>query len=148
VPALSSILETIGRTPLVALDRLGAGLPGRVLLKIEYYSPGGSIKDRIALKIVEDAERRGRLKPGDTIVELTSGNTGIGLAVVCAVKGYRLIAVMSAGNSPERRRMLEALGARPSLRASRPARTSRRRSGLPVRPRRARSSSPRPTIRG
>ena len=115
MPVLSSILATIGRTPLVALDRLGAGLPGRVLLKIEYYSPGGSIKDRIALKIVEDAERRGRLRPGDTIVELTSGNTGIGLAVVCAVKGYRLIAVMSAGNSPERRRMLEALGARVEL---------------------------------
>lgn len=112
---VSSILEAIGHTPLVALDRLGAGLPGRVLLKVESGNPGGSIKDRIALRIVEDAERAGLLKPGGTIVELTSGNTGIGLAVVCAVKGYQLVAVMSAGNSPERRRMLEALGARVEL---------------------------------
>ncbi len=115
MPLLSSALEAIGRTPLIALDRLGAGLPGRVLLKLEYYSPGGSMKDRIALRIVEDAEREGRLRPGGTVVELTSGNTGTGLAVVCAVKGYQLVAVMSAGNSPERRRMLEALGARVEL---------------------------------
>ena len=112
---LGSVLEAIGRTPLVALDRLGAGLPGRVLAKLEYYSPGASMKDRIALRMVEDAERQGLLKPGGTIVELTSGNTGTGLAVVCAVKGYQLIAVMSAGNSPERRRMLEALGAQVEL---------------------------------
>lgn len=112
---LPSVLETIGRTPLVALDRLGAGLPGRVVLKIEYFSPGFSIKDRIALRIIEDAERSGKLKPGGTVIELTSGNTGTGLAIVCAVKGYRLIAVMSEGNSVERRRMLAALGAQVEL---------------------------------
>lgn len=115
MPVLRSVLEAIGRTPLVRLERLGAGLPGQVLLKLEYLGPGASIKDRIALKIVEDAEARGLLEPGGTIVELTSGNTGIGLAVICAVKGYQLVAVMSAGNSPERRRMLEALGARVEL---------------------------------
>lgn len=109
------MLDAIGHTPLVALDRLAAGLPGRVLLKIEYFSPGFSIKDRIALKIVEDAERAGTLRPGGTVIELTSGNTGTGLAVVCAVKGYQLIAVMSEGNSVERRRMLAALGARVEL---------------------------------
>ena len=112
---LPSILDTIGHTPLVALDRIAAGLPGRVLLKIEYFSPGFSIKDRIALKIIEDAERAGKLRPGGTVIELTSGNTGTGLAVVCAVKGYQLIAVMSEGNSVERRRMLAALGARVEL---------------------------------
>src|SRR5579875_3084503 len=110
-----SILDTIGRTPLVALDRLTRGLPGRIVLKLEYFNPGFSIKDRIALRIIEEAERSGRLKPGGTVIELTSGNTGTGLAVVCAVKGYKLIAVMSEGNSVERRRMLEALGARGEL---------------------------------
>jgi cysteine synthase len=106
-----SILATIGATPLVALDRLAAGLPARILAKIEFANPGASIKDRIALQIVEAAERSGRLQPGGTVVELTSGNTGTGLAIVCAVKGYRFVAVMSEGNSVERRRMLEALGA-------------------------------------
>lgn len=95
----------------MALDRLAAGLPARVAVKLEYFSPGGSLKDRVALRIIEDAEKRGELKPGDVVVELTSGNMGIGLAAVCAVKGYRNIAVMSAGNSIERRKMLEALGA-------------------------------------
>ena len=111
----ASILDTIGQTPLVALDRLSAGLPGRVFAKIESVNPGASIKDRIALKIVEQAEHRGQLQPGGTVVELTSGNTGTGLAIVCAIKGYRFIAVMSEGNSIERRRMLEALGARVEL---------------------------------
>src|SRR6185369_8741130 len=108
-------LGAIGETPLVALDRLAAGRPGRVGLKLEMYSPGGSVKDRVADRIVADAERDGRLKPGGTVVELTSGNMGIGLAVVCAVKGYKMIAVMSEGNSVERRRILEALGARVEL---------------------------------
>lgn len=111
----ASVLEAIGNTPLVALDRLAAGRPARVVAKVEFYSPGASIKDRVALRTIEQAEREGRLRPGDTVVELTSGNMGAGLAVVCAVKGYRLIAVMSEGNSPERRRMLEALGARVEL---------------------------------
>jgi cysteine synthase len=110
-----SILGTIGATPLVALDRLAAGLPGRVLAKIESTNPGGSVKDRIALRMVEEAERDGRLRPGTPVVEVTSGNTGTGLAIVCAVRGYRLIAVMSEGNSQERRRMLRALGAEVEL---------------------------------
>src|SRR6478672_6271292 len=110
-----SVLGAIGQTPLVAIDRLAQGLPGRVAVKLEYYSTGGSVKARVALRILEDAERDGRLKPGGTVVELTSGNMGIGLAVVCAVKGYRMVAVMSEGNSVERRRTLEALGARVEL---------------------------------
>jgi cysteine synthase len=111
----ASILNTIGNTPLIALDRLTAGLPARILLKLEYFNPGFSIKDRIALKIIDDAERSGQLQPGGAVVELTSGNTGTGLAVVCAIKGYSLIAVMSEGNSVERRRMLRALGAEVEL---------------------------------
>lgn len=109
------MLAAIGHTPLVALDRLTAGLPGRVVVKLEFYNPGGSIKDRAALAIVEAAERSGELPPGGTVVELTSGNMGTGLAVVCAIKGYRMIAVMSVGNSVERRRMLTSLGAEVEL---------------------------------
>jgi cysteine synthase A len=107
----ATVAATIGRTPLVALERLGAGLPGLVLAKLESFSPGHSVKDRIALRMVEEAEREGHLLPGGHIVELTSGNTGIGLALVAAVRGYRFHAVMSAGNSMERRRILTALGA-------------------------------------
>ncbi|MGH7363147.1 MAG: PLP-dependent cysteine synthase family protein [Candidatus Methylomirabilales bacterium] len=108
---LPSVAATIGQTPLVALDRLARGLPGRILAKLETANPGGSVKDRIALAIIEAAERDGRLKSGGTVVELTSGNTGIALAIVCAVKDYRMVAVMSEGNTVERRRMLEAVGA-------------------------------------
>jgi cysteine synthase A len=111
----ASVLEAIGATPLVALDRLTEGLPGRVAAKLEFYGPGGSVKDRVALAVVEAAEAAGQLRPDGTVVELTSGNMGTGLAVVCAIKGYRMIAVMSAGNSVERRRMLEALGAQVEL---------------------------------
>jgi cysteine synthase A len=107
----SSVTGVIGDTPAVWLDRLTAGLPGRVLLKLELANPGGSIKDRVALKCLLDAEQDGRLRPGTPVVELTSGNTGIGLAVACAVLGYRLIAVMSEGNTPERRHLLAAYGA-------------------------------------
>jgi cysteine synthase A len=110
-----SILDAIGWTPLVALDRIGAGLPGRVVVKIEGANPGASIKDRAALVCIEEAEREGRLAPGGTVVELTSGNMGAGLAIVCAVKGYRFIAVMSVGNSRERVQMLRALGAEVDL---------------------------------
>lgn len=106
-----SAVEAIGATPLVALDRLGAGLPGRVLLKLEYLNPGHSIKDRIARQIIDEAAADGRLAPGGTVIELTSGNTGTGLAIVCAVRGYRLVCVMSEGNTPERARMMRALGA-------------------------------------
>ncbi len=99
----------------MALDRIGAGLPGRVVVKIEAANPGASIKDRAALQCIAEAERDGRLRPGGTVVELTSGNMGAGLAIVCAVKGYRFIAVMSVGNSRERVLMLEALGAEVDL---------------------------------
>ncbi|MCA1668664.1 MAG: cysteine synthase family protein, partial [Thermomicrobia bacterium] len=110
-----SILDAIGWTPLVALDRLGVGLPGRVVLKIEGANPGASIKDRAALQCIEAAEQEGQLKPGGVVVELTSGNMGTGLAIVCAIKGYRFIAVMSVGNSRERVQMLRALGAEVDL---------------------------------
>jgi cysteine synthase A len=110
-PTATTILDLIGATPALWLDRVALGLPGRVLLKLESANPGASVKDRAALRCVEDAEQRGDLRPGGTVVELTSGNMGIGLAIVCALKGYRLIAVMSVGNSPERRRALAAYGA-------------------------------------
>jgi cysteine synthase A len=116
VPAAAgSVLEVIGRTPAVWLDRMTAGLPGRVLLKLELANPGGSVKDRAALACLNAAAARGDLRPGDTVVELTSGNMGIGLAIACAIKGYRLIAVMSEGNSPERRQVLAAYGAEVEL---------------------------------
>jgi cysteine synthase A len=105
----SDILATIGNTPHVRINRL---FPGReVWIKSERANPGGSIKDRIALAMVEDAERSGQLEPGGTIVEPTSGNTGIGLAMVAAVKGYRLILVMPDSMSVERRRLMLAYGA-------------------------------------
>jgi cysteine synthase A len=108
---LPSAVEAIGRTPLVELSRLSRGSGGRILAKLEYLNPGFSKKDRIARQIVEDAEADGSLAPGQTVVELTSGNTGTGLAIVCAVKGHPFVAVMSRGNSPERARMMRALGA-------------------------------------
>jgi len=108
---LPSAVEAIGHTPLVELSRLTRGLGGRILVKLEYLNPGYSKKDRIARQIVEDAEADGSLAPGQTVVELTSGNTGTGLAIVCAVKGHPFVAVMSRGNSPERARMMRALGA-------------------------------------
>jgi cysteine synthase len=107
----ASILDVIGNTPVVELSRVAAGVPGRIFAKLEYLNPGGSKKDRIALRLVEDAERSGALHPGQTVVELTSGNTGTGLAIVCAVKGYPFVAVMSAGNSAERSLMMRAFGA-------------------------------------
>jgi cysteine synthase A len=108
---LHSVLGAIGNTPLVELSRLTRGLEGRILAKLEYLNPGFSKKDRIALQMIEEAEADGRLKPGQTVVELTSGNTGTGLSIVCAVKGYPFVAVMSKGNSMERARMMKALGA-------------------------------------
>jgi cysteine synthase A len=108
---LPSAVEAIGETPLVALDRLGRGVDGRILAKLEYLNPGFSKKDRIARQIIEEAEKEGRLSPGQTVVELTSGNTGTGLAIVCGIKGYPFVAVMSRGNSMERARMMAALGA-------------------------------------
>ncbi len=108
---LSSVIEAIGKTPLVELSRLTKGLDGRILAKLDYLNPGLSKKDRIARQIIEDAESEGRLNPGQTVVELTSGNTGTGLAIVCGTKGYPFVAVMSKGNSMERARMMSALGA-------------------------------------
>jgi cysteine synthase A len=108
---MSSVLEAIGNTPLIELSRLTRGLSGRILLKLDYLNPGFSKKDRAALGIVEEAERCGVLRAGQTVVELTSGNMGTGLAIVCAVKGYPFVAVMSRGNSAERAHMMRALGA-------------------------------------
>jgi cysteine synthase A len=108
---LPSVLDAIGGTPLVALSRLTRNLEGAVIAKLEYLNPGFSKKDRIARQIIEDAEAAGELRPGQAVVELTSGNTGTGLAIVCGIKGYRFVAVMSKGNSPERARMMAALGA-------------------------------------
>ena len=111
--ALPSILGAIGNTPSVWLDRFTAnrGLEGRILAKLDYLNPGFSKKDRAALGIIEAAERDETLRPGQTVVELTSGNMGTGLAIVCAVRGYPFVAVMSRGNSVERARMMTALGA-------------------------------------
>jgi cysteine synthase A len=108
---LDSVNEVIGDTPLVELGRMTGNLEGRILAKLDYLNPGFSKKDRIALQMIEDAEDQGLLKPGQEVVELTSGNTGTGLAIVCAVKGYKFVAVMSKGNSQERARMMAALGA-------------------------------------
>ena len=107
----ASVLDTIGNTPLVELSRITESLEGTVYAKLEYLNPGYSKKDRIARQMIEDAEAKDELRPGDTVVELTSGNTGTGLAIVCAAKGYRFVAVMSRGNSHERARMMAALGA-------------------------------------
>ncbi len=106
-----SAIEAIGETPLVELGRITRDLRGRILAKLEMVNPGFSKKDRIARQIIEDAEAEGLLKPGQAVVELTSGNTGTGLAIVCGIKGYPFVAVMSKGNSPERARMMSALGA-------------------------------------
>src|ERR1700737_1051451 len=107
-----SPLELIGHTPVVRLNRLPGKDDAEVWAKLENFNPGGSVKDRICLSMIEAAEREGRLKPGETIVEPTSGNTGIGLALVAAVKGYQLILTMPDTMSEERRSLLAAYGAR------------------------------------
>lgn len=107
----SSAIGAIGETPLIALDRLTAGLDGRIVAKLEFMNPGFSKKDRAARMVIEEAERTGALIPGQTVVELTSGNMGTGLAIVCGIRGYPFVAVMSRGNSIERARMMAALGA-------------------------------------
>ena len=111
MPVHANITELIGRTPLVELTRVGADVGARVVAKLESANPGGSVKDRIGLAMVEAAERDGRLTPGGTIVEPTSGNTGIGLAMVAAAKGYRAVFVMPDSMSIERRKILTAYGA-------------------------------------
>lgn len=107
-----TVLETIGNTPLVKLQKVTAGMRATVLAKVEFFNPGGSVKDRIGIAIIEDAERKGLLKPGGTIVEATSGNTGMGLAVAAAVKGYKCVFVMPDKMSDEKIRALQAFGAR------------------------------------
>ena len=106
-----NILETIGDTPLVRLHRIVPEGAAEVLVKLDWFNPGGSVKDRIAYSMVTEAEQRGELKPGMTIMEPTSGNTGIGLALVAAAKGYKLVIVMPETMSVERRKLLKAFGA-------------------------------------
>jgi cystathionine beta-synthase len=106
-----SVLDTIGWTPMIRLGRIGAGIRTPILAKAEYANPGGSVKDRIAMSIIEGAERRGELKPGGTIVEGTSGNTGVGLAIAASLKGYRCIFTMPDKMSQEKVRLLKAYGA-------------------------------------
>ncbi|WP_315276019.1 cysteine synthase A [Prevotella histicola] len=110
---IKKLTELIGKTPLVELDKFSAnkGLDKPVIAKVEYFNPGGSVKDRIALAMIEDAEEKGLLKPGATIIEPTSGNTGVGLALVAAVKGYKLILTMPETMSIERRNLVKAYGA-------------------------------------
>jgi cysteine synthase len=107
----NNVLETIGKTPLVKLNKLSQGIDATIVGKIEARNPGGSIKDRISLSMIEEAEKQGLVKPGATFVEPTSGNTGIGLAMVCSVKGYKLILTMPETMSIERRNLLKAYGA-------------------------------------
>ncbi|MFC4874487.1 cystathionine beta-synthase [Negadavirga shengliensis] len=107
----NSIIETIGNTPLVRLNRLNRGIKGDILVKVEYFNPGNSMKDRMAVKMVEDAEKAGVLKPGGTIIEGTSGNTGMGLALTAIAKGYRCIFTMADKQSKEKIDILKAVGA-------------------------------------
>ena len=106
-----NICQLIGRTPVVRLNRIPKDGFAEMLVKLEFFNPGGSVKDRIALSMIERAEQEGRLKPGGTIVEPTSGNTGIGLAMVAAAKGYRVILTMPEDMSAERMNLLRAFGA-------------------------------------
>src|ERR1700733_1395401 len=107
----ANILETVGNTPVVRINKL-APADVNLFVKIEAFNPLGSVKDRLALGVIEDAERKGLLKPGQTVVEATSGNTGIGLAMVCAQKGYPLVLTMAESFSVERRKLMRFLGAK------------------------------------
>src|SRR5262245_7662067 len=106
-----TVLQSIGRTPLVKLRRLAADVPASVYVKLESQNPGGSVKDRVAVAMVAEAERRGWLRPAGTIIEATAGNTGVGLAMVAAVKGYRCIFVLPDKMSAEKISLLKAYGA-------------------------------------
>ena len=110
-PIAKDLSELIGDTPLLEVSRFTGDLPGKVLIKLELFNPGSSVKDRIGLAMIEAAERDGKLKPGSTIIEPTSGNTGVGLAWVAAIKGYKMILTMPESMSIERRKLLAALGA-------------------------------------
>jgi cystathionine beta-synthase len=107
----NNILETIGNTPLIRLNKIAKSVPCTVLAKVDYFNPGNSIKDRMALKMVEVAEQEGKLKPGGTIIEGTSGNTGMGLALAAVVKGYKCIFVTTDKQSKEKADILKAVGA-------------------------------------
>lgn len=111
MPIFDSVLDAAGHTPLVRLSRLARHLPVEVLGKLEFMNPGGSVKDRIGTRMLLEAEKSGRIKPGDTLIEPTSGNTGIGLAIAAAVRGYRMIITMPEKMSREKQVVLEALGA-------------------------------------
>lgn len=144
----NSILQLVGNTPMVRLSRLQASLPGSLFAKLEYFNPAGSVKDRVALAMIDEAEADGRIAPGDTIIEPTSGNAGIGLAMVCAAKGYRLVITMPDSMSVERRRLISAYGAEVVLTPGRkawPAPWRVPRSYIaPLRARLSRSNSPTP----
>jgi [CysO sulfur-carrier protein]-thiocarboxylate-dependent cysteine synthase len=111
VPVTRSVLGLIGNTPLVEVSQLSPNPEVRILAKLEGQNPTGSVKDRVALSMIEDAERTGRLAPGATLLEPSSGNTGIGMALVCRIKGYRLKVVLPGNVSIERRQLLEVWGA-------------------------------------
>ena len=136
-----TVLDLVGSTPLARLQRIVPEDAATVVAKLEYMNPGGSVKDRIGIKMIEEAERDGKLKPGGTIVEPTSGNTGVGLAIAAALKGYRCIFVMPDKMSQEKISLLRAYGAEvvicPDARraASRPRATTRSRTGSPRRSR-------------
>ncbi len=108
---LNNVLETIGNTPIIRLNKVSTDLPGTILAKVDYFNPGNSIKDRMALKMVEVAEAEGKLKPGGTIIECTSGNTGMGLALAAVVKGYKCIFTTTDKQSKEKMDILRAVGA-------------------------------------
>src|ERR671917_1407643 len=109
---LQNVMEAIGDTPLIRINKLAQGIKANVLAKVEFFNPGGSVKDRIGVAMIDDAERSGLLRPGGTIVEATSGNTGVGLAIAAAIKGYRTVFVMPDKMSDEKIRLLRAFGAR------------------------------------
>ena len=109
-PPCETILSVVGNTPLVKLQKVTSHLKCNVYVKCEYFNAGGSVKDRIGLRMVEDAEKEGRIKPGDTLIEPTSGNTGIGMALAAAVKGYKCIIVLPEKMSKEKVDVLKALG--------------------------------------
>jgi cystathionine beta-synthase len=107
----NSIIDTIGNTPLIRLNNVNKGIKGAILVKVEYFNPGNSVKDRMALKMIEDAEKSGQLKPGGTIVEGTSGNTGMGLALAAISKGYKCVFTLADKQSKEKIDILRAVGA-------------------------------------
>src|SRR5690554_6568866 len=109
--AYNHILETIGDTPLVRMNKICKHIPATIYAKVEYFNPGHSVKDRVAIQMIEDAEAEGKLKPGGTVIECTSGNTGMGLALACIVKGYKLICTLSDKQSKEKIDILRAMGA-------------------------------------